>query len=106
DMLIIRGINVFPSQVEHVLLELGLEPNYLITVDRKNNLDLMEVKIELNQTASFDTIKEIELYAKSIENALQSTLNIHAKVNLVEPKSLPRSEGKAKRVIDNRNLDN
>ena len=104
DMLIIRGINVFPSQVEHVLTELGLIPNYQIVVDRKNNLDIMEVKVELADRAGFDTVKELEAYAKTIENALQSTLNIHAKVTLVEPMSLPRSEGKAKRVIDNRNI--
>ena len=104
DMLIIRGINVFPSQVEHVLTELGLIPNYQIVVDRKNNLDIMEVKVELADRAGFDTVKELEAYAKTIENALQSTLTIHAKVTLVEPMSLPRSEGKAKRVIDNRNI--
>ena len=104
DMLIIRGINVFPSQVEHVLTELGLIPNYQIVVDRKNNLDIMEVKVELADRAGFDTVKELEAYAKTIENALQSTLNIHAKVTLVEPMSLPRSEGKAKRVIDNRKI--
>lgn len=104
DMLIIRGINVFPSQVEHVLTELGLIPNYQIIVDRKNNLDVMEVKVELAGKTDFDTVKELEAYAKTIENALQSTLNVHAKVTLVEPMSLPRSEGKAKRVIDNRNI--
>lgn len=104
DMLIIRGINVFPSQVEHVLTELGLIPNYQIVVDRKNNLDVMEVKVELVEKAGFDTVKEIEGFAKTIENALQSTLNIHAKVTLVEPMSLPRSEGKAQRVIDNRKI--
>ena len=104
DMIKIRGVNVFPSQVEHVLTELGLIPNYQIVVDRKNNLDIMEVKVELADRAGFDTVKELEAYAKTIENALQSTLNIHAKVTLVEPMSLPRSEGKAKRVIDNRNI--
>ncbi len=104
DMLIIRGINVFPSQVEHVLTELGLAPNYQIVVDRKNNLDIMEVKVEMGEKTGFDTVKEIETFSKHIENALQSTLNIHAKVTLVEPMSLPRSEGKAKRVIDNRKI--
>jgi phenylacetate-CoA ligase len=64
----------------------------------------MEVKVELSNRADIDTVKGIEAYAKTIENALQSTLNIHAKVTLVEPMSIPRSEGKAKRVIDNRNL--
>lgn len=104
DMLIIRGINVFPSQVEHVLMELGMDPNYLIVVDRKNNLDIMEIKIELNDRLLSDTVKDIEKFEKNIENDLQSTLNIHAKVSLVEPRSLPRSEGKAKRVIDNRKI--
>ncbi len=104
DMLIIRGVNVFPSQVEHVLLELGMEPNYQIIVDRKNNLDSMEVKVEMNGKLFSDTIKHLEATEKQIENALQSTLNIFAKVRLMEPGSLPRSEGKAVRVIDNRQI--
>ncbi len=104
DMLIIRGVNVFPSQVEHVLLELGMEPNYQIIVDRKNNLDSMEVKVEMNAKLFSDTIKHLEATEKQIENALQSTLNIFAKVRLMEPGSLPRSEGKAVRVIDNRQI--
>ena len=104
DMLIIRGVNVFPSQVEHVLLELKMEPNYLILVDRKNNTDTMEVQVEMNPALFSDTVKELENTEKRIENALQSTLNIHARVRLMEPGSLPRSEGKAKRVIDKREL--
>lgn len=105
DMLIIRGVNVFPSQVEHVLLELGMDPNYLILVDRKNNLDTMEVQVEMSPGLFSDTVKDIENTEKRIEAALQSTLNIHARVRLLEPNSLPRSEGKAKRVIDNRALN-
>ena len=104
DMLIIRGVNVFPSQVEHVLLELGMEPNYQIIVVRKNNLDSMEVKVEMNGKLFSDTIKHLEATEKQIENALQTTLNIFAKVRLMEPGSLPRSEGKAVRVIDNRQI--
>ncbi|MDD4545810.1 MAG: phenylacetate--CoA ligase [Oscillospiraceae bacterium] len=104
DMLIIRGVNVFPSQVEHVLLELQMDPNYLILVDRKNNLDCMEVQVEMNSALFSDTVRDIENTEKRIEGALQSTLNIHARVRLLEPGTLPRSEGKAKRVIDNRNL--
>ncbi|NLC79502.1 MAG: phenylacetate--CoA ligase, partial [Ruminococcaceae bacterium] len=104
DMLIIRGVNVFPSQVEHVLLELGLEPNYQIIVDRKNNLDSMEVKVEMSGKIFSDTIKHLEATEKQIEGALQSTLNVFAKVRLMEPGSLPRSEGKAVRVIDNRQI--
>ena len=102
DMLIIRGVNVFPSQVEHVLLELGMDPNYLIIVDRKNNLDTMEVQVEMNPSLFSDTVKDIENAEKRIEAALQSTLNIHARVRLLEPNTLP--EGKAKRVVDNRHL--
>lgn len=104
DMLIIRGINVFPSQVEHVLLSLNMNPNYLIIVDRKGVLDTMEVQVEMNPDMFSDTVKGLEQTEKMIENALQSTLNIHAKVRLMAPGSLPRSEGKAKRVIDNRKL--
>lgn len=104
DMLIIRGVNVFPSQVEHVLLELGMDPNYLILVDRKNNLDVMEVQVEMNAALFSDTVRDLESTEKRIEGALQSTLNVHARVRLMEPGSLPRSEGKAKRVIDNRQL--
>lgn len=104
DMLIIRGVNVFPSQVEHVLLELGLEPNYQIIVDRRNNLDIMEVKVEMSAKLFSDTIKNLEASEKRIEGALQSTLNIAAKVRLMEPGTLPRSEGKAVRVIDNRQI--
>lgn len=104
DMLIIRGINVFPSQVEHVLLSLNMNPNYLIIVDRKGSLDTMEVQVEMNPDMFSDTVKGMESTEKMIENALQSTLNIHAKVRLMAPGSLPRSEGKAKRVIDNRKL--
>ncbi|MBR2893953.1 MAG: phenylacetate--CoA ligase, partial [Clostridia bacterium] len=102
DMLIIRGINVFPSQVEHVLLSLNMTPNYLIIVDRKNNLDTMEVQVEMMPDMFSDTVKSLEATEKMIESALQSTLNVHAKVRLMEPGTLPRSEGKAKRVIDNR----
>ena len=104
DMLIIRGINVFPSQVEHVLLSLGMEPNYQIIVDRKNNLDTMEVQVEMSDAMFSDTVRNLEDVEHRIAAALQSTLNVVAKIRLVEPKSLPRSEGKAKRVIDNRHI--
>lgn len=102
DMLIIRGINVFPSQVEHVLLSLGMDPNYLIVVDRKNNLDTMEVQVEMTPKLFSDTVRNLESVEREISGALHSTLNIAAKVKLVEPKTLPRSEGKAVRVIDKR----
>ncbi len=104
DMLIIRGVNVFPSQVEHVLLELGMDPNYLILVDRKNNHDTMEVQVEMSPSLFSDTVRDLESIEQRIEGALQSSLNVHARVRLMEPGSLPRSEGKAKRVIDNRQL--
>lgn len=102
DMLIIRGINVFPSQVEHVLLSLGMSPNYQIVVDRKNNLDIMQVKVEMASDMFSDTVKNLEAIEHKIASAMQSTLNISAKITLVEPKSLPRSEGKSNRVIDKR----
>lgn len=104
DMLIIRGINVFPSQVEHVLLQLQMEPNYQIVVDRAGNLDTMEVLIEMSDAAFSDSVKNIAAKEQEISAALQQILNISAKVKLVEPKSLPRSEGKAVRVIDKRKL--
>ena len=104
DMLIIRGINVFPSQVEHVLLSLGMEPNYQIVVDRVNNLDIMEIQVEMSDQMFSDKVRNLEDVEHNIAAALQSTLNIAAKIRLVEPKSLPRSEGKAKRVIDKRHI--
>lgn len=104
DMLIIRGVNVFPSQVEHVILSLGMDPNYQIIVDRKNNLDTMEVCIEMSQQMFSDSVKGLEESEARIEAALHTTLGLSAKVRLVEPNSLPRSEGKAKRVIDKRSI--
>ncbi|MBQ1986036.1 MAG: phenylacetate--CoA ligase, partial [Clostridia bacterium] len=104
DMLIIRGINVFPSQIESVLLDLGMDPNYQIVVDRQNNLDTMEVQVEMNENMFSDTIRDLEKIKKKIANALQSTLNIAARITLLEPKSIQRSEGKAKRVIDKRKV--
>lgn len=104
DMLIIRGVNVFPSQIEYVLTQLGLEPNYLIVVDRKDNLDTMEVLVEMTADMFSDAVKNVEAQEARISAALQSTLNIAAKVTLVEPKSIARSEGKAVRVIDKRKI--
>ncbi len=104
DMLIIRGVNVFPSQVEHVLLSLGMEPNYQLVVDRINNLDRMEVQVEMSDAMFSDTVKDLETTEHKIAEELHSTLNITAKVRLLEPHSIPRSEGKAKRVIDNRHI--
>ncbi|OQA67256.1 MAG: Phenylacetate-coenzyme A ligase [Firmicutes bacterium ADurb.Bin262] len=104
DMLIIRGVNVFPSQVEHVILSLGMEPNYQIVVERVNNLDVMTVNIEMSDSMFSDSVRRIEETERKICNALQSTLGVSASVHLSEPHSLPRSEGKAVRVIDKRKL--
>jgi len=102
DMLIIRGVNVFPSQIEHVLLSQGMEANYLITVDRVNNLDTLTVEVEISANTFSDTVKDLESAKKRLEGAMQSTLNVHASIKFVEYGTLPRSEGKAKRVIDKR----
>ncbi len=104
DMLIIRGINVFPSQIEAVLLSLNMDPNYQMIVDRANNMDSLEVQVEMTEDMFCDTMKNIHAVERKISEALKSTLNIVARVRLLEPKALPRSEGKAKRVIDNRKL--
>ncbi|MBQ9848709.1 MAG: phenylacetate--CoA ligase [Clostridia bacterium] len=104
DMLIIRGVNVFPSQIEHVLLQQGMEPNYLIIVDRVNNLDTLTVEVEMAQNTFSDTIKDLETAKKKLEAAMQNTLNVHAHIKFVEYGTLPRSEGKAKRVIDKRKI--
>ena len=93
DMLIIRGINVFPSQIESVLLELGMDPNYQLVVDRINNLDTLEVQVEMTEGMFSDTVRNLESIEHRIANALQSTLNIVARIRLLEPKSIPRSEG-------------
>ena len=104
DMLIIRGVNVFPSQIEHVLLENGMDPNYLITVDRVNNLDTIQVEVEMAQNTFSDVVSDLEKARKKLESAMQNVLNIHAHIKFVEYGSLPRSEGKAKRVIDKRKI--
>lgn len=104
DMLIIRGVNVFPSQVEHVILSLGMEPNYQIVVDRINNLDVMTVKIEMSESMLSDSVRRVEEQENKLKAAMHDTLGISAKIKLVEPRSLPRSEGKAVRVIDNREI--
>ncbi|MGI6402700.1 MAG: phenylacetate--CoA ligase family protein [Oscillospiraceae bacterium] len=102
DMLIIRGVNVFPSQIETVLLELGLSPNYLLVVDREGSLDTLEVRVEMTPEMFTDAVKGLEKIEKRIRSALLSTLGLAATVKLVEPKTIARSEGKAKRIQDNR----
>lgn len=105
DMLIIRGVNVFPSQIESVLLEIGeTAPHYLLIVDRIDNLDILEVWVEMTQSLFSDEVKRVEEIEKKIRKEIESTLGINAKVRLVEPKTIERSEGKAKRVIDKRKL--
>jgi len=106
DMLIIRGVNVFPSQIEEVLLKVNgdVTPNYQIVVDRVDNNDTFDVNVEMSETLFADDIKSIEKVEKQITADLRSMLGIGAKVHLVNPKSIQRSEGKAKRVIDNRKL--
>ena len=103
DMLIIRGVNLFPSQIEHVLLELGeTSAHYMLYVDRKNNLDTLELKVELEEAQLTDKIRDLQNLSRKIEHALNSAIGLSVKVTLVEPKTIARSEGKAKRVVDNR----
>lgn len=104
DMLVIKGVNVFPSQVEEVLINQGMTPNYQLVVDRINNSDTLEVKVEMTPEMFSDRIGAIEEKEKQIVSALKSMLGIYAKVSLVSPKSIVRSEGKAVRVIDNRKI--
>lgn len=105
DMLIVRGVNVFPSQIESILLQYGeLEPHYMIYIDRVHNLDRMEIQIEMSKAFFSDSVRDIENLERRLNADVQSTLGIAAKISLVEHRSLPRSEGKAKRVIDRRNL--
>ena len=106
DMLIIRGVNGFPSQVETALLEIaGTTPHYLMIVDRVNNLDTLEVQVEVEESFFSDEVREMENLTKKIAAALQSAILIAVKVKLVEPRTLERSAGKSVRVIDKRVLD-
>ena len=104
DMLIIRGVNVFPSQIETVLLNEGYQPNYQIVVDRKGNTDTFDVNVEMNPEQFSDTVSGITALEKSLANAMKTMLGINPAVHLVAPKSIVRSEGKAVRVIDKRKL--
>ena len=107
DMLIIRGVNVFPSQIEEVLLKINdgsTTPNYQIIVDRVNNTDTFDLQVEMSEELLADDVRSIENIEKRITEQLRSALGIGVKVHLVNPKSIDRSEGKAKRVIDKRKL--
>jgi phenylacetate-CoA ligase len=105
-MLIIRGVNVFPSQIEHALFEIeGTEPQYLIVVDRgAARLDEVELQVEVKQEFFSDETKNLETLRNKIENVMKSKLQIAVKVKLVEPRTIERSIGKAKRVIDKRQI--
>ena len=105
DMLIIRGVNVFPSQIESVLLEIGeAEPHYQLVVDREGNLDDLEIWVEVSERLFSDEVRKLEELEGKIRREILSTLGVSAKVKLVEPKTIARSEGKAKRVIDRRDV--
>ncbi len=104
DMLIVKGVNVFPSQIETVLLNKGYPANYQIVVSRENHSDILEVNVEMTPEMFSDSLREISTREKELVEALKAMLGIYAKVRLVEPKSIARSEGKAVRIIDKRNL--
>lgn len=104
DMLIIRGVNVFPSQIETVLLNEGYQPNYQIVIDRVNNNDTFDVMVEMNPDQFTDTVSGVTAQEKALANAMKVMLGINPAVHLVAPKSIARSEGKAVRVVDKRKL--
>ena len=104
DMLIIRGVNVFPSQIETVLIKEGYSPNYIIEVDRVKNSDTLDVYVELNPEQFSDTVKDLAIKERALAEAIKTMLGINPKVHLVAPKTITRSEGKAVRVIDKRKL--
>ncbi|MFH1756491.1 MAG: phenylacetate--CoA ligase [Pseudomonadota bacterium] len=105
DMLIIRGVNVFPSQIESVLMNVGgVEPHYLLIVDRQGNLDTLEVQVEVNEKGFSDEVKDLQVLGQRIEKDIKDLLGVTAEVKLVEPKTIQRSEGKAQRVIDKRKI--
>jgi phenylacetate-CoA ligase len=105
DMLIIRGVNVFPSQIESILMGIeGVEPHYLLIVSRKDNLDILEVQVEIDERLFSDEVKNLQTLSGMIEKQIKELLGVTCKARLVEPRTIARSEGKAKRVIDNRNI--
>ena len=104
DMLIIKGVNVFPSQIEQVLLEQGYAANYQLIVDRVNHSDTLEVQVEMSTETFSDSLAKISDMEKKLVEALKAMLGIYAKVTLVAPKSIARSEGKAVRIIDKRKI--
>jgi phenylacetate-CoA ligase len=105
DMLIIRGVNVFPSQIESVLMETkGVAPHYQLIVDREGQLDTLEVAVEVDEAVFSDEVKQMQALAKGIERKIKDYFTVSVKVKLVEPRTIPRSEGKAVRVIDRRKI--
>ena len=105
DMLIIRGVNVFPSQIESVLMETpGVAPHYQLIVDREGQLDTLEVQVEVDEATFSDEVKQMQALAQGIQRKIKDYFTVSVKVKLVEPQTIPRSEGKAKRVIDKRQL--
>ena len=105
DMIVIRGINIFPSQVEHALLSIeGAAPHYQLIVDRRGALDVLELEVEVDKNFFKDRVGELLALEQKIKHEIASALNISAKIKLLEPKSITRSEGKAKRVIDRRKI--
>jgi phenylacetate-CoA ligase len=104
DMIIVRGINVFPSQIEHVIMGIeGTLPHYQLIVDRKaGELDELEILVEVDQKIFSDEIKQLRAFEEKIKKEIESTLGVFVKVKLVEPRTIERSEGKAKRVVDKR----
>jgi phenylacetate-CoA ligase len=105
DMLIIRGVNVFPTQIESILVAVeGVEPHYQLVVSREGTLDELEVQVEVNESIFTDQVKGLETLSKTVEHQIKDLLGVSCRVKLVEPKSIQRSEGKAKRIVDNRKL--
>jgi phenylacetate-CoA ligase len=104
DMLIIRGVNVYPSQIEQVLMGIpGVAPHYLVVLGKKGSMDTVEVQVEVGPEVEFDEIRELEALQRSVAHAIQAALAVNVSVKLVEPRTLQRSDGKAKRVLDLRN---
>ena len=104
DMIIIRGVNVFPTQIEDVLLGIGnVEPHYQLIITREGTMDFLEIEVEVTEELFSDKIRNMEILSNTIKERLSSVLQLNTKVTLVEPRSIPRSEGKAKRIIDRRN---
>jgi phenylacetate-CoA ligase len=103
DMLIIRGVNVFPSQIESVLMGRNdIAPHYVLIVDRKGHMDTLEAEVEIKEEVFFDAVKDLQNIERDIEKDIKDLLGVSCKVRLVEPRTIQRSEGKAQRVIDRR----